>query len=90
MKSSSSVSEPSPLRMLLLALLAAVLLAQLAAMAYVAHSQVERAAQRDAAERVEVAAQRQAMPAMRASTPEVAGNAGTAGSMVKVGYAFPR
>ena len=87
MKSSSSVSEPSPLRMLLLALLAAVLLAQLAAMAYVAHSQVERAAQRDAAERVELAAMNQSKPSAQAPA---SANAGNSGSMVKVGYAFPR
>ena len=51
MNSTPSVREQSPLRVLLFALLAAVLLAQLAAMAFVAHSQVRKAEERDAAER---------------------------------------
>ncbi len=87
MKSSPSSSEPSPVRPLLVALLVAVLLAQLAAMAYVAHSQVERAAQRDAAERIEVVAQRLSTPAAQKPASSATG---PSGSVVKVGYAFPR
>ena len=84
MNSSPSVREQSPLRVLFVALLAAVLLAQLAAMALVAHSQVERAEARDAAERSSLAARR--TPVVPAAT--VQARQAMDMDAVKVDYAF--
>lgn len=82
MNSTPPVREQSPFRVLLVALLAAVLLAQLAAMAFVAHSQVKKAEARDAAERnLQIARRTPAAPAM--STQKEA-----AANVVKVDYAF--
>ncbi|MGJ7580080.1 hypothetical protein ACSFA3_07850 [Variovorax sp. RHLX14] len=85
MNSTLPVREHSPLRVLLFALLAAVLLAQLAAMAFVAHSQVKRAEERDAAERSLLTARRTlAVPAAPAAFPRQSVSV----DVVNVDYAF--
>jgi cytoskeletal protein RodZ len=78
-------TKPMRLKSLLIALLVAVLLAQLAAMAWVAHSQVERAAQRDAAEQSSRSALQQRPSARQPSLAQ-----GGSDGIVKIGYAFSR
>ena len=83
---SSEVREMSPYKMLLLAVLLVVVLAQSAAMAMLARSQVQKAQQREAEER----SQRTAASVPSEAPPVVATRRAPSGSITNVGYRVSR